>query len=148
MGANLNSGGSDERGPVAEINITPFVDVMLVLLVIFMVATPMMENGIPIELPKASTQALPKKDEKPITLNLTKESRIFVDKSEVYLTSLQPALKKVFAKRQNKEIYIRADGTLPYAFVAQTMAAVKLAGINKIGLVTLPPETEASPSKR
>jgi biopolymer transport protein TolR len=147
MGGSFNGGNSDDRGAFSEINITPFVDVMLVLLVIFMVATPLMENGIPIELPKASTQALPKKDEKPITLNLTKESRIFVDKDEVYLTSLQPALKKVFAKRQSKEIYIRADGALPYAFVAQTMAAVKLAGIHKIGLVTLPPETEAGTSK-
>ncbi len=146
MGMNVNNG--DERGPVSEINITPFVDVMLVLLVIFMVATPMMENGIPIDLPKASAQALAKKDEKPVTLNLTKESRILIgDKEEVYLTSLQPALKKLFAKRQNKEIYIRADGQLPYAFVAQTMAAVKLAGIHKIGLVTLPPETENGPSK-
>jgi biopolymer transport protein TolR len=145
MGMNLNNSGSDERGPVAEINITPFVDVMLVLLVIFMVATPLMENGIPIDLPKASSQALPKKDEKPITLNLTKGSRIYLDKDEVYLTSLKPALQKTFSKRQTKEIYIRADGTLPYAFVAQTMAAVKLAGIHKIGLVTLPPETEPAP---
>ncbi len=146
MGMSTNSGG-DDKGPMSEINITPFVDVMLVLLIIFMVATPLMENGIPIELPKASSQALPKKDDRPVTLNLTKESRIFVDKDEVYLTSLQPALKKVFSKRQNKEIYIRADGTLPYAFVAQTMAAVKMAGIHKIGLVTLPPETEPGPSK-
>jgi biopolymer transport protein TolR len=146
MGANLN-GNSEDRGPMAEINITPFVDVMLVLLVIFMVATPMMENGIPIELPKASAKALSKKDDKPVTLNLTKESRIFLNKDEVYLTSLQPALKKLYGKRENKEIYLRADGSLPYAFVAQTMAAVKLAGIHKIGLVTVPPEAEPGPSK-
>ncbi len=145
MGMSTNN--SDDRGPVAEINITPFVDVMLVLLVIFMVATPMMENGIPIDLPKASAKALSKKDEKPVTLNLTKDARIYLDKEEVYLTSLQPALKKLFAKRSAKEIYIRADGALQYALVAQTMAAVKLAGIHKIGLVTVPPETESPPSK-
>jgi len=131
---------SDEQGPVAEINITPFVDVMLVLLVIFMVTAPLLESGIPIELPKASAKALPKTDEVPVTLNLDKDSRIYLNKDETALPELRQKLQAFFKGRAKKEIFIRADGSLPYAFVAQTMATVKNAGIHKIGLVTLPPE--------
>lgn len=131
--------GSDEQGPVAEINITPFVDVMLVLLVIFMVTAPLMESGIPIQLPKASAKALPK-EESPVTLSLTKDSRIFLNNQELPFTDLKKRLQGFYKSRSRKEIFIRADGTLPYAVVAQTMAEVKNAGVDKIGLVTLPPE--------
>src|ERR1051325_5754643 len=125
-GFNLNS--ADDRGPVAEINVTPLVDVMLVLLVIFMVTAPMMENGIAIQLPKASAKALPK-DESPVTLNLTKESRVYLNREQFSPGELKPTLVTYFKGREKKEIFIRADGELPYAFVAQTMAVVKLAGI-------------------
>lgn len=128
---------SDDQGPVADINITPLVDVMLVLLVIFMVTAPMMENGIAIQLPKASAKGLPK-SESPVTLNLSKESKIFLDKEEVAFAALTPRLQQFFKPREKQEIYIRADETLSYGFVAQVMAAVKNAGIHKIGLVTLP----------
>jgi len=132
---------SDEEGPVAEINITPLVDVMLVLLVIFMVTAPMLESGIAIQLPRASAKALPK-EESPVTLNITKESRVFLNREEIPSTDLRNRLQAFFKNRGKKEVFIRADGALPYAFVAQTMAAVKLAGVEKIGLVTLPPESE------
>ena len=140
MGAFRNMG--DEGGPVAEINITPFVDVMLVLLIIFMVAAPLLESGIPIQLPKASAKALPKSDEAPVTLSLSKDTRIFLGKDELSIGELRSKLILFYKNRSKKEIYIRADGALPYAFVAQAMATVKMAGINKIGLVTLPPEEE------
>src|SRR5262245_54617803 len=133
MGFNT---GNDDGNPVSEINITPLVDVMLVLLVIFMVTALMMENGIAIQLPKASPNVLPK-DEAPVTLNLTKESRVYLNREEVSPGELKPKLVTYFKGRDKKEIFIRADGELPYAFVAQTMAVVKLAGIHKIGLVTL-----------
>lgn len=142
----FTSNNSEDQAPLSEINITPFVDVMLVLLVIFMVTAPLMENGIPIQLPKASAKAL-QKDEVPVTLNLTKESRVYLNRDEVSLPSLQGRLKTFYSNRAKKEIFIRADGALPYAFVAQAMALVKLAGIDKIGLVTLPPEAEL-PSKK
>ena len=138
MAFNTNS-ADDGRGPVAEINVTPLVDVMLVLLIIFMVTAPFMEQGIPLQLPKAASKALPKEDQ-PVTLSLTKESRIFLNKEEVGLNNLSPKLRQFFASRAKKEIFIRADGELPYAFVAQAMAMVKNAGIDKIGLVTMPPE--------
>ena len=130
---------SDDQGPVSEINITPLVDVMLVLLVIFMVTAPLLESGIPIQLPKASSKALPKA-ESPVTLNLSKDSRIFLEKEEVNLKGLAAKLSSHYQKRDKKEIFIRADETLPYGFVAQTMAAVKNAGIHKIGLVTIAPD--------
>lgn len=140
------SSSDNSGGPVSEINITPLVDVMLVLLVIFMVTAPMMENGIAIQLPKASTKAL-NKQEAAITLYVTKETRVYVNKEEVPYSKLKGTLQNIFRKRQKKEIFIKADGSLPYAFVAQTMATVKNAGIDKIGLVTLPSEANAEPAK-
>ena len=138
---------SDDNAPVADINVTPLVDVMLVLLVIFMVTAPFMENGIPIQLPKAAAKAL-EKSETPVTLNLTKETRVYLNKDEIALSSLVPRLQSFFKGRQNKEIFIRADGALPYAFVAQAMALVKSAGIDKIGLVTVPPDPPAAPKPK
>ncbi len=134
---------SDNNAPLSEINITPFVDVMLVLLVIFMVTTPMMETGVPLQLPRASAKALPKA-EKPVTLSVTKETRVFINKEEIPYSQLKARLKDFFRTRKRKEVFIRADGELPYAVVAKTMATVKAAGIDRIGLVTLPPEGEAA----
>jgi len=133
------STGSDDRGPVSEINITPFVDVMLVLLVIFMITAPMMESGIPIQLPKASAKALAK-DEAPVTLSLTRDARVFLNQQEIPGGELRKRVQLFFKSRARKEIFIRADGALAYAAVAQAMAEVKNAGIDKIGLVTLPPD--------
>ena len=130
---------SEDSGPVSEINITPLVDVMLVLLIIFMVATPMMESGIPLQLPKASAKALPK-DEMPVVLSISKDTRIYLGKEEVDASRLAQRLQTFFKNNSKKEIFIRADQSLPYGVVAQTMATIKSAGIHRIGLVTLPPE--------
>jgi biopolymer transport protein TolR len=135
------SPSSNDGGPVAEINITPLVDVMLVLLVIFMVAAPMMESGVAIRLPKASSKALPRED-KPVTVSITKETRVFIDKEEVPYSKLSTRLKEVFKGKSRKEVFIRADGELQYAVVAKTMAVVKNAGIDRIGLVTMPTASE------
>lgn len=129
----------DDQGPLAEINITPLVDVMLVLLVIFMVTAPMMESGIPIQLPKATAKTLPR-DENPVTLRLSRDGRVFLNQDEVNAQDLRNRLISFFKNRTQKEIFIRADGALPYSVVAETMAVVKNAGIHKIGLVTLPPD--------
>ncbi|MBY0369398.1 protein TolR [bacterium] len=143
MAGFLSNSGGDNNAPVAEINITPLVDVMLVLLVIFMVTTPMMESGVAVQLPKASAKALPKA-EKPVTLSITKETRVYINKEEVPYSQLVERLRDYFKARQNKEVFIRADGELAYAIVAKTMATVKSAGIDKIGLVTLPVEGEGA----
>lgn len=127
--------GSDDSQPLSEINITPFVDVMLVLLIIFMVAAPLMESGIPIQLPKASTKALPKESD-PLILTITKEKKIFLGKVEVSENLLGDKLRSLFDKKDKREVLIRADADLPYGVVAATMAAIKNSGIHKIGLVT------------
>ena len=137
---------SSDFEPLSEINVTPFVDVMLVLLVIFMVATPLMESGIPIQLPKASAKALPK-EETPITLSITKDSRVYLGKEEISFKDLKSKIMSTYKDRGKKEIFIRADGMLPYSIVVQTMAEVKLAGVNKIGLVTVPADKKPSSEK-
>lgn len=124
---------------MAEINITPMVDVMLVLLIIFMVAAPMMESGIPLQLPKASAKALPK-NEIPVVLSISKDTRVYIGKEEIDSSKLVSKLQAYFKDRPKKEIFIRADQALPYGVVAQTMASIKSAGIHRIGLVTLGPE--------
>lgn len=129
---------SDDSSPLAEINVTPLVDVMLVLLVIFMVTAPFMESGIPLQLPKTSAKNLPKQEDTPVSLHLTKDNKLFLGKEEVVPNELRARLLSFFKGREKKEIFIRADGALAYAFVAQTIARVKSAGIDKIGLVTLP----------
>ncbi len=132
---------SDENSPVSDINITPLVDVMLVLLVIFMVTTPLMENGIPIKLPKASAKALPQ-DEKPTTITITSNAKIYFEKEEVTLDTLYPKLVNFYKTKQKKEIFVRADDAVAYGIVARAMASAKSAGIDKIGLVTEPPESK------
>lgn len=131
--------GEDQYSPISEINITPLVDVMLVLLIIFMVTVPLLESGILIQLPKTSAKALPK-DELPIVLHVTKDRRFFLNQDALLPSDLVRTLQKYFRNRAKKELFIRADESLSYGFVAQTMAAVKMAGIHKIGLVTMPPE--------
>ena len=142
--AGFLSNSGDNNAPVAEINITPLVDVMLVLLVIFMVTTPMMESGVAIQLPRASAKALPKAD-KPVTVTITKETRVYINKEEVPYSQLVERLQQYFSGKDRKEVFIRADGELQYAVVAKTMATVKSAGIDRIGLVTLPAEGEGAP---
>lgn len=128
---------SDDSQPLSEINITPFVDVMLVLLIIFMVAAPLLESGIPIQLPKANTKSLPKEAE-PVVLTITKDKKLFIGKMEISKEGLPLKLKNLFVGRDKSEILIRADSDLPYGVVATTMAVIKNSGIHKIGLVTEP----------
>ena len=111
-----------------------------------MVTAPFMENGIPIQLPKASAKAL-EKDQAPVTLTLTKDMKIYLNKEEVFMSTLPTRVQAVFGAKARKEIFIRADGALAYSFVAQAMAVVKNAGIDKIGLVTLPPEGQGAKGK-
>lgn len=128
---------SDDLSPVADINITPLVDVMLVLLVIFMVTAPLMENGVSIDLPKASTKAL-QAPEDPVTLYLARDKRIYLGRDEIHMNEVRTQVIKTMEKRNRKEIFIRADGALPYSAVALAIAEVKNAGVSRIGLVTLP----------
>ena len=122
--------------PMAEINVTPFVDVMLVLLIIFMVAAPMLTVGVPVELPRTAAGALPAEAEEPLTITLTADDRMLIQTSEVPPAELLPRLRAVAAERTSRKVFLRADGAIPYARVVQVMGALNAGGFSDIGLVT------------
>ncbi|SEN61296.1 Cell division and transport-associated protein TolR [Pseudorhodobacter antarcticus] len=140
-----SGGGGGRRGrrrgksaAMAEINVTPFVDVMLVLLIIFMVAAPMLTVGVPIQLPETAASALPSEQEEPLTVTLTADGRVMIQTQEVADGELIPKLQAVAAERESDKIFLRADGAIPYSRVAQVMGALNAGGFRNIGLVTDP----------
>lgn len=122
--------------PMAEINVTPFVDVMLVLLIIFMVAAPLLTVGIPVELPKTAATPLPNEQEEPLTITLTEAGVIWLQKTEIEFDELNNKLKSILVERSNDKIFLRADGANSYETVMRLMGALNNAGFNNIGLVT------------
>lgn len=135
------SGGSGSRTPLSEINVTPLVDVMLVLLIIFMVSAPMMTTGVDVDLPSTRAPRLDMDDEK-LLLTVTKERKVFLGKVEVPYDRLEEALSTNQRLQRDKEIYVQADEVVPYGFVAKVMALIRRAGIEKMGLVTDPLASE------
>ena len=119
-----------------EINITPMVDVMLVLLIIFMVAAPMLTVGVPVKLPETAATALPTEQEEPLTVTITADGRLAIQTTEVSDQEMIPKLTAIAAERTSKKIFLRADGAIPYERVAQVMGALNAGGFNEIGLVT------------
>lgn len=125
--------------PMAEINVTPLVDVMLVLLIIFMVTAPMLQMGIDVNLPRVKAKSVDVAEEKLVlTINGAKE--IFLNKSLTPLSELGTKLEHIFASRIEREVYMRADRNVPYGFVVEVMAEVRKAGVDKLGMITEPPE--------
>ena len=122
--------------PMAEINVTPFVDVMLVLLIIFMVAAPLLTVGVPVELPKTAATALPSEAEEPLTLAMAADGRLVLNASEISRDELIPRLKAIAAERRDDKIFLRADGAVSYGMVMQVMGALNAGGFRNIGLVT------------
>lgn len=130
-------GHNNDRRVMADINVTPFVDVMLVLLVIFMVTAPMMQQGVQVNLPKADTKAMtPVEDTVVVTVN--KNGKLFINKDEVSAADLRSKLADMFATREKKEIFLKADAGVPYGEVVKAMADIKGAGIERLGMVTEP----------
>jgi len=124
---------------MAEINVTPLVDVMLVLLIIFMVTAPMLQMGIDVNLPRVKAKSVDVAEEKLVlTINGAKE--IFLNKSRMSLSELGIKLQNIFASRIEREVYMRADRNVPYGFVVEVMAEVRRAGVDKLGMITEPPE--------
>jgi biopolymer transport protein TolR len=122
---------------MSEINVTPFVDVMLVLLIIFMVAAPLMTVGVPVELPKTAANALPAEDEEePLTVTITAEGAIMIQTTEVAPEDLVPRLQGIAAERTSDRIFLRADGSNAWNRVAEVMGALNAGGFSNIGLVT------------
>jgi biopolymer transport protein TolR len=130
-------GQNNNRAVMAEINVTPLVDVMLVLLVIFMVTAPMMQQGVQVNLPKADTRAMTPAEES-VVVSVDKNGKIFIDKEEVPSGELQGRLSTLFATRTKKEVFLKADAGVPYGEVVRTMADIKGAGIERLGMVTEP----------
>ncbi len=144
MGAQMTGpkGGGGRRGrrsrarPMAEINVTPFVDVMLVLLIIFMVAAPLLTVGVPVELPKTAAQALPVEQEEPLTITLTADGSLQIQTTDTPEGDLIPKLRAIAAERASDKVFLRADGAIPYDRVMQVMGALNAGGFGNIGLVT------------
>jgi biopolymer transport protein TolR len=129
---------ADSR-PMAEINVTPLVDVMLVLLIIFMVTAPMMQTGIDVNLPRVKAKSVDVTEEK-LVLTINGGKEIFLNKTRMSLTDLGTKLEHIFASRIEREVYLRADRNVPYGFVVEVMAEVRKAGVDKLGMITEPPE--------
>ncbi|MEW6615270.1 MAG: protein TolR [Thermodesulfobacteriota bacterium] len=136
----MNHQTSDRRF-LSEINVTPLVDVMLVLLIIFMVTAPMLQQGIDVNLPQVAAKDIPAKEEK-LVLTITKKGEIYINEHPVELSRLKENLERIYENRVNKEIFLKADETVPYGFVVKTMSEIKEAGIEKLGMITKPPEEE------
>ena len=140
-GVIQKSGGRHRRhrgraAAMSEINVTPFVDVMLVLLIIFMVAAPLLTVGVPVKLPQTAANAMPTEKEEPLTITLTADGLVLIQKTEVGENELIPKLRAIAAERTSNKVFVRADGAVAYERVAQLMGALNAGGFNNIGLVT------------
>lgn len=144
MGASLQGGGRRSIGsgrtrsrPMAEINVTPLVDVMLVLLIVFMVAAPLLTVGIAVDLPETEAAPIPDQGE-PLTVTITGEGKIFVQETEVVMEDLVSRLEAIATAGYDQKIYIRGDRARSYGEVMQVMGRINAAGFRSIGLVSDP----------
>lgn len=133
----LGSRGNNDRGTMSQINVTPLVDVMLVLLVIFMVTAPMMQQGMQVNLPKAQAKGL-EAQEQSVVVSIDRSGRLFINSDQVAFDDLRGKLAALFANKAKKEVFLKADKDVPYGEVVRTMAAIKGAGIERLGMVTEP----------
>ncbi|MDM8515467.1 protein TolR [Desulfobacterales bacterium HSG16] len=127
--------GNDQY--MSEINVTPFVDVMLVLLIIFMVTAPMMTEGVDVNLPQASAKPLPVENDQ-LIISIDKDRKIFIGKFEAEPDTFQEQLKKILQNREDKSVYLKGDKDIPYGIVAKVMSEIKEAGVAKLGMITTP----------
>jgi biopolymer transport protein TolR len=128
-----------ENKPMAEINVTPLVDVMLVLLIIFMVTAPLLQMGIDVNLPRVKAKSIDVAEEK-LVLTITPAKEIYINKNRIPIGDLRTKLESIFASRTDREIFMRADKAIPYGFVVEVMSEVRKAGVDKLGMITEPPE--------
>jgi len=133
-------GPRSESRPMADINVTPLVDVILVLLIIFMVTAPMMQQGVDVDLPQTTSQPIEGQEQRlMVTINAKRE--VFVNQEKVDPALLRRHLERSTAAAVNREVFLRADRSVPYGFVVRIMAEIKNAGIEKLGMVTEPLES-------
>jgi len=146
MGASLGTTGagsnrrrrrSSAHVPMSEINVTPFVDVMLVLLIMFMVAAPLLTVGVPIELPETKAKPL-QGDNEPLTVTVQSDGKVYLQETEIELDTLVPKLQAIAKNGFEERIFVRGDKTVDYGKVMQVMGVLNKAGFKRIGLVTAP----------
>ncbi len=132
----MTSGGNSKEF-MSEINVTPFVDVMLVLLIIFMVTAPMMIQGVNVDLPEATAQPLDSEKEH-LVITIDKDHQVHINDYQVSVESLSEKLMKILQGRSDREVYLKADKNIPYGIVVQVMAKIKDAGVEQLGMITEP----------
>ncbi len=125
--------------PVSDINVTPLVDVILVLLIIFMVTAPMLQMGIDVNLPRVKAKTLDVGEEK-LILTINNKKDIFINRYKTSIKDLKTKLENIFATRIDRELFMRADEEVPYGFVVEVMSEVRKAGVDKLGMITEPPK--------
>jgi biopolymer transport protein TolR len=130
--------GTDGQSVIADINVTPLVDVMLVLLVIFMVTAPILQQGVAVDLPKVAAAPLAGEEEQ-LVVNVTKTGQLYLNDMALDAPQLTEKLRAIAALRPDRQLYVRADQSVPYGQVMRAMAAVRDAGLTHVGLVTEPP---------
>lgn len=126
---------------LSEINVVPLVDVVLVLLIIFMITAPMLQMGVDVDLPKTTSRVIPTEEER-ILVTYTHDRKLYIDRYETPLGQLKPRLKAILDRKVNREVFFRADRSLPYGDVMQVMSQLRDAGVDKLGMVTEPLEEE------
>jgi len=132
-------GGEKPNGDaISQINVTPLVDVMLVLLVIFMVTAPILQQGVSVQLPRVAAAPMPG-DERGVVVSLAEDGKVYVDDAQVALDELRPRLQAIVSGQPDRQVFLRADTRVPYGEVMRLMAAVKEAGVQRLGMVTEPP---------
>lgn len=134
---------SDSDALMSEINVTPFVDVMLVLLIIFMVTAPMMVQGVDVDLPTATAAPLPS-DEDHLMISVDKDGTVFLNNQEVSVAFLAEKLGAILENLDSDAVYLKADKQVPYGVVVHVMAQIKKAGVKSLGMITLPDDADAS----
>ncbi len=135
--------GSGNDQFMSEINVTPFVDVMLVLLIIFMVTAPMMVQGIDVDLPKATSKAL-KSSEERLIISIDEDNQVFINEQVVSVEFLTQKLGAILENFDEKNVYLRADKKVPYGIVVNVISKVKKAGVDSLGMITLPDNEDES----
>jgi biopolymer transport protein TolR len=135
-GGGYNKGRGNNYRPMAEINVTPFVDVMLVLLIIFMVAAPLLTQGVPIDLPDSKAKAISDEDNKPLEVSISKDGRIFVGETEVDEERIVTILTSMTENNPDRRIYIRGDKGIDYGKVMSVLGIINGAGFNKVALIS------------
>jgi biopolymer transport protein TolR len=142
MAFNLGDGNGDDDSVMADINVTPLVDVMLVLLIIFMIAAPMLHQGIEVALPRAQAQNLPMRTEDPLVLSIDRDGKVFLKETQVELEDLVEQLKAQIESRGDDAVFLKGDRDVPYGRIVEVLDVLHRGGIIHVGMVTDQPERE------